>query len=87
MYVSRADRGEVADFDDILDVSGLSCPLPVLKSKAMLSRMGPGSVLKVIATHPDSQIEIPALCRLPGLKLLESKKQDGAFVYRIQKTL
>lgn len=89
MYVSATDMGEVdiENYDDLLDVSGLSCPLPVLKSKATLARMSVGSVLKVIATHPDSEIEIPALCRLPGLKLLEIKKEDGVFYYWIQKTL
>ena len=89
MYVSAADMGEVdtQNYDELLDVSGLSCPLPVLKSKATLARMSVGSVLKVVATHPDSEIEIPALCRLPGLKLLELQKEAGVFTYWIQKTL
>ena len=31
-----------------LDVCGEVCPMPVIKTKAMLDKMGPGEVLEVI---------------------------------------
>ena len=36
--------------DEELDVSGLNCPLPLLKAKMELNKMQRGAVLKVIAT-------------------------------------
>ncbi|MES9966390.1 MAG: sulfurtransferase TusA family protein, partial [Sedimenticola sp.] len=66
-------------YHELLDVTGLSCPMPVLKSKAQLARMERGQVLKVLATHPDSQKEFPSLCRLPGLELVASSAEDGIY--------
>ncbi|MES9870271.1 MAG: sulfurtransferase TusA family protein [Sedimenticola sp.] len=74
-------------YHELLDVTGLSCPLPVLKSKAQLARMERGQVLKVLATHPDSQKEFPSLCRLPGLELVASSAEDGIYTFWVQKTL
>jgi tRNA 2-thiouridine synthesizing protein A len=71
--------------DQQLDVSGFICPLPVLKTKAALSRMAVGEVLKVIVTHPDSRKEFPVLCRLPEFELLSSAEEDGHFLYWIKK--
>ncbi|MET0101337.1 MAG: sulfurtransferase TusA family protein [Sedimenticola sp.] len=74
-------------YHELLDVTGLSCPLPVLKSKAQLARMERGQVLKVLATHPDSQKEFPSLCRLPGLELVASSAEDGVYTFWVQKSL
>ncbi|MES9889338.1 MAG: sulfurtransferase TusA family protein [Candidatus Sedimenticola sp. 20ELBAFRAG] len=74
-------------YHELLDVTGLSCPLPVLKSKAQLARMERGQVLKVMATHPDSQKEFPSLCRLPGLDLVATSVDDGVYTFWVQKTL
>ncbi|WP_428607886.1 sulfurtransferase TusA family protein [Sedimenticola sp.] len=76
---------EAPKCDKQLDVSGLICPLPVLKTKAALSRMAIGEVLKVIVTHPDSRKEFPVLCKLPEFDLLASSEEDGRFLYWIKK--
>ena len=83
-----SDKGypmNLDEYDQLLDVSGLNCPLPVLKAKAALARMSDGEILKVIVTHPDSQQEFSTLCRLPNLDLLESVEEDDSFIYRIKK--
>ncbi len=72
-------------FDQQLDVSGFICPLPVLKTKAALSKMSPGQVLNVIVTHPDSRREFPVLCKLPEFELLESREEEGRYLYWIRK--
>ncbi|MCW8943678.1 MAG: sulfurtransferase TusA family protein [Sedimenticola sp.] len=71
--------------DQQLDVSGFICPLPVLKTKAALSRMSVGEVLKVTVTHPDSRKEFPVLCRLAAFELLGSSEEDGRYLYWIKK--
>lgn len=76
---------EILKYDRQLDLSGLICPLPVLKTKAALAHMAAGQVLKVIVTHPDSRQEFAALCRLPEFELLEQRDEDGHFLYWIKK--
>ena len=73
--------------DKTLDVSGLNCPLPVLKSKAALATMEAGQVLKVISTHPDSVKEFASLCRGPQFELYDSVQEEGRFVYWVRKLL
>lgn len=45
--------------DIVLDTRGLSCPMPLLKTKKILSAMAPGEILEVLATDPGSQKDIP----------------------------
>lgn len=40
--------------DRFLDLTGLECPLPVVKSREVIAIMAIGQVLKVIATDSDS---------------------------------
>jgi tRNA 2-thiouridine synthesizing protein A len=69
-----------------LDLSGLACPMPLLKTKQALNRMEPGKVLRVTATDPASERDFQAFSRQSGIPLLHSEKQAGAFLYWLQKT-
>ena len=68
-----------------LDTSGLNCPLPVLKLRNKLKKMHPGQEIKVIATDPGSVKDFASFCNQTGDELLESKENEGKFVYRIKK--
>ena len=70
-----------------IDLSGLNCPLPVLKTKAALARIQPGELLEVIVTHPDSVREFEVLCSAPELTLEAFSERDGSYVYLIKKLL
>ena len=48
------------------DLTGLICPLPVLKIRKRLISMKPGEVLAVIASDPATQIDIPHFCAEAG---------------------
>ena len=52
--------------DETLDASGLNCPLPILKTKKALSKMGAGQVLEVISTDAGSVKDIEAFCNQTG---------------------
>jgi len=68
-----------------LDLSGLLCPLPVLKARKRLLEMAPGSLLVVTATDPMAAIDIPHFCNEQG-HVLESKSEDGnALIFRIRR--
>lgn len=65
----------MADMD--LDLTGLLCPLPVLKARKALSGMADGDRLHLIITDPAAAIDIPHFCNESGHKLVTST-QDGA---------
>jgi tRNA 2-thiouridine synthesizing protein A len=72
--------------ETILDLGGLKCPLPALKTRKALGRLRPGDELVVECTDPLSSIDIPNLLRETGDRLLDNKQTDGRFVFRIRKS-
>ena len=71
---------------EVLDTTGLKCPLPVLKARKQLKAMEAGQVLEVRATDPDSPKDFEAFCATTGYVLEHSGEESGIFVYRIRKT-
>lgn len=68
----------------MLDLSGLKCPLPVLRTRKFLREMKAGDQLQVICTDPLAAIDLPNLVREMG-DSLESQQTDGtriAFLIR-----
>lgn len=68
----------------MLDVKGLNCPLPVLRTKKAMKAVPKGEVLTVEATDPNTMRDIAALCDASGFALLSAQEQSGVFVFRIQ---
>ena len=68
-----------------LDLTGLLCPVPVLKARKRLQSMGAGEVLVVTATDPMSAIDMPHFCNEQGHELLALEKQGETIVFRIKK--
>lgn len=68
-----------------LDLSGLTCPMPLLKTKQALNRMESGKVVKVTATDPASARDFQAFSRQSGVPLLHVESTAGRFVYWLQK--
>ena len=69
----------------VLDVTGLNCPMPLLKAKKTLNEMAGLEVLKVLATDPGSVRDFEVFTRQSGNALLESGESDGTYFYVIQK--
>ena len=73
--------------DTTLDLRGLRCPLPALKTRKALTRLAAGDRLVVECTDPLSTLDIPNLINQTGDVLEGSENQPGLFVFRIQKSL
>lgn len=67
--------------EKMLDVTGLSCPLPILKARKTLRDMTSGQTLEVLATDPASVEDFPIFCSVGGHQLLDSSTVEGG-VYR-----
>ena len=68
-----------------LDTKGLRCPLPVLRARKSMKSVAAGAILEVLATDPDSRQDFRAFCETTGHELLESREDDGVFVFQIRK--
>jgi tRNA 2-thiouridine synthesizing protein A len=71
--------------ETILDVTGLLCPLPVLRTRKTLQGLASGSMLKVVATDPMSMVDMPHFCNQQGHSLLSHKADKGTFEFRIKR--
>ena len=71
--------------ENTLDLSGLLCPLPVLKARKQLATMEPGAIPKIIATDPMSAIDMPHFCNEQGHTLLDQQRDGPAFIFRIRR--
>ncbi len=72
--------------DQVLDVKGLNCPLPILRAKKALKDVPAGGTLQVLATDPGAVKDFEAFCRTTGNELVESKSDDKVFSFLIKRT-
>jgi tRNA 2-thiouridine synthesizing protein A len=73
------------NFDKELDVRGLNCPLPILRSKKYLTDMTSGQVLKIVATDPGSAIDFQVFSDQTGNILLSSSETNKEFTFYMKK--
>jgi tRNA 2-thiouridine synthesizing protein A len=69
----------------VLDVTGLSCPMPLLKAKRALNELPAGACLRVVATDPGSVRDFEVFAKQSGNELLESSAASGRFVFLLRK--
>ena len=71
--------------DTLLDVQGLSCPLPVLKANKALRSLPPGARLTVVATDPASVRDFQAYAQETGHALVAFSEDRGVFRFTLKK--
>jgi tRNA 2-thiouridine synthesizing protein A len=50
-----------------------------------VAAMTRGEILRVLATDPSTQRDIPKFCQMLGHQLVESSEAEGVFIFRIAK--
>lgn len=70
----------------VLDLSGLKCPLPVLRTRKALRRLNPGDQVQVICTDPLAAIDVPNLVRETGDILVNQQQDNSQITFLIRKT-
>ena len=71
--------------DHVLDCRGTFCPMPVIRLREAIDKIGAGEVIKIVATDPASLHDMPAFARNTGHELIESATADGVFEYLFRK--
>ncbi|HEB49751.1 MAG TPA: sulfurtransferase TusA family protein [Desulfobulbus sp.] len=68
-----------------LDAKGLSCPMPLLRTKKEIGKLNSGEILKVDGTDPGSRNDIPGWCERAGHEYLGEKEESGYISFYIKK--
>jgi tRNA 2-thiouridine synthesizing protein A len=72
--------------DKFLDTSGLSCPMPLLKTKKTMKDMQSGEILQILGTDPGSKNDIPDFANKNGNEFLGMyDSENGSTNYFIKK--
>jgi tRNA 2-thiouridine synthesizing protein A len=69
----------------VLDAKGLSCPMPLLKTKKEINKINTGEILRVDGTDPGSRNDIPGWCARSGHEYLGEKEETGYMSFFVQK--
>lgn len=72
-------------YDVDLDLRGLNCPLPILRTKKQLVTMANGQVVRVRATDPHSVIDFTAFCVKTGHELVDHWQHEDEFHFLVRK--
>lgn len=68
-----------------LDLSGLRCPLPALKTRKALAAITSGDYLEVHCTDPLSAIDIPNLVNETGDCIAKTEREGDRIIFLIQR--
>lgn len=76
---------EGLDITSTLDAKGLSCPMPLLRTKKEIGKIETGQVLQIDGTDPGSRNDIPGWCTRAGHEYMGEKEGEGFISFFIQK--
>ncbi len=68
-----------------LDLTGLKCPLPVLRTRKALRHLAPGDRLEVHCSDPLAAIDIPHLVAQTGDRVETMRREQAVTVFLIEK--
>ncbi len=71
--------------DKELDVRGLVCPLPILRTKQALAAMSSRQILRIMATDPAAVIDFQVFTDQTGNELLSLSETAGQFIFILKK--
>jgi tRNA 2-thiouridine synthesizing protein A len=65
--------------DEVLDCTGMACPIPVVKTSVAIKKIEPGQVLELLATDPGVEQDMKAWTRRTGNELVRISQQADVF--------
>ncbi len=68
-----------------VDVRGLNCPIPLLKTRKAMAVAAAGESVTVLVTDPDSVLDIRAFAQIEGFSCEVSEAPPGIWCFRLGK--
>ncbi|MEM0954527.1 MAG: sulfurtransferase TusA [Pseudomonadota bacterium] len=85
-HSNASDGGEPAQAQEReLDARGLYCPEPVMLLHRAVRDMAEGELLRIVATDPSTERDVPKFCEFLGHRLVSAQQIDREFHYVICK--
>ncbi|MBB5325317.1 TusA-related sulfurtransferase [Anoxybacillus tepidamans] len=69
----------------MVDAKGLSCPMPLVKTKKAIDELTSGQVLEVQTTDKGAKNDLAAWAKVSGHKLVDMKEENGVLTFWIEK--
>ncbi|MBD7909357.1 sulfurtransferase TusA family protein [Sporosarcina gallistercoris] len=71
--------------DHFLDATGLSCPMPIVKTRNAMKEVNSGEVLEVKTTDKGAKADLTAWTKSGGHELLEQLEENDVYTFFIKK--
>lgn len=76
---------DAISFELEVDTSGLTCPLPILRTKKALAQLQSGQVVKIITTDPRAKEDFQAFTDQTGNVLLGQYDEGDGVIHYIRR--
>lgn len=79
------EKTNVINVDSVVDVSGLTCPMPIIKIKKGIDSLESGQVIELHVTDRGALNDLPAWSSNAGHTLLKTEQEDKLIKFWIKK--
>ena len=69
----------------IVDCIGLYCPMPILKTRQEMDKLGVGDILEILADDPAAEPDLKSWAKRTGHKILKIDNTDEGLRFLIEK--
>ena len=71
--------------DQILDVTGLACPMPIIRTKKKMNDLVEGQVLEIHATDKGAKADLAAWAKSSGHELITQTEEGHVLKFWVRK--
>ncbi|GLF92149.1 UPF0033 protein YrkI [Bacillus safensis] len=71
--------------DEILDVTGLACPMPIIRTKKKMNDLAEGQVLEIHATDKGAKADLAAWAKSSGHELITQTEEGHVLKFWMRK--
>ncbi|MEK3969713.1 sulfurtransferase TusA family protein [Bacillus sp. FSL M7-0558] len=71
--------------DQILDVTGLACPMPIIRTKKKMNDLTEGQVLEIHATDKGAKADLAAWAKSSGHELIMQTDEGDVLKFWVRK--
>ncbi|WP_424925199.1 sulfurtransferase TusA family protein [Bacillus safensis] len=71
--------------DQLLDVTGLACPMPIIQTKKKMNDLAEGQVLEIHATDKGAKADLAAWAKSSGHELITQTEEGHVLKFWMRK--
>ena len=71
--------------DKLLELTGLLCPMPIVKMAKAIKEVQVGQVIEATASDPGVMADIPAWCKSTGNELISMERVEKIIRFQVRR--